>query len=160
MSAARSAPRSTPFPYTTLFRSCPLPCPTTARWRRPTTRPAPWPGRRWPSGSATYRRCWAAPSASWWPCGAPRAGRPRSEEHTSELQSLAHLVCRLLLEKKNEHGLVPDAPTVYGLLSLIACALIFLVSIKFVVFILRLDNDGEGVILALLALVLRSLWSP
>src|SRR5687767_15676762 len=42
-------------------------------------------------------------------CGTPRPGRraasprasPRSEEHTSELQSLAYLVCRLLLEKKN-----------------------------------------------------------
>src|SRR5438309_9063519 len=46
------------------------------------------------------------------PAGAPRARggqngalqRPRSEEHTSELQSQFHLVCRLLLEKKNQHG--------------------------------------------------------
>src|SRR5947199_6612928 len=58
----RRPPRSTLFPYTTLFRS--------------------------------------------WPChfsaGAfpPCPGRRRSEEHTSELQSLRHLVCRLLLEKK------------------------------------------------------------
>ena len=59
-----------------------------------------------------------------------------------------------------EHGLVPDAPTVYGLLSLIAWALIVVVSIKYVVFILRLDNDGEGGILALLALVMRTLRSP
>src|SRR5438876_5254111 len=35
--------------------------------------------------------------------GAGRAGRRRSEEHTSELQSPVHLVCRLLLEKKNIH---------------------------------------------------------
>src|SRR5205814_10129950 len=44
----------------------------------------------------------------WRPNGAPRGGRPgrtaplRSEEHTSELQSLRHLVCRLLLEKKKK----------------------------------------------------------
>src|SRR5690606_41377373 len=39
------------------------------------------------------------------PCGAPRGGcrRPRSEEHTSELQSRENLVCRLLLEKKKNH---------------------------------------------------------
>src|SRR6476659_11382987 len=36
-------------------------------------------------------------SAGWWPTNV------RSEEHTSELQSLRHLVCRLLLEKKNAH---------------------------------------------------------
>src|SRR5205823_10276102 len=35
---------------------------------------------------------------------APRAGYRRSEEHTSELQSLAYLVCRLLLEKKKQHA--------------------------------------------------------
>src|SRR5262245_63132789 len=34
----------------------------------------------------------------------PSPSPPRSEEHTSELQSLRHLVCRLLLEKKNNHG--------------------------------------------------------
>src|SRR2546425_3630809 len=62
----RRPPRSTLFPYTTLFRS-----------RMPT---------RW------ARR--ARPSV-------PRSTSPsRSEEHTSELQSLAYLVCRLLLEKK------------------------------------------------------------
>src|SRR5256885_3785648 len=66
----RRPPRSTLFPYTTLFRSI---------WRRPA-----W--------------VWQAlPSPSWWPNAAlPR----RSEEHTSELQSPCKLVCRLLLEKK------------------------------------------------------------
>src|SRR2546425_3967834 len=70
----RRPPRSTLFPYTTLFRSgCPPP-------------DAAGSGR---SGvSAASRR----------PAG--RAPRGRSEEHTSELQSLAYLVCRLLLEKK------------------------------------------------------------
>src|SRR5687767_15483997 len=67
----RRPPRSTLFPYTTLFRSC--------RERRRYR-----PGVR--------RRI---------PCAALRRGfTVRSEEHTSELQSLAYLVCRLLLEKK------------------------------------------------------------
>src|SRR5690348_17593075 len=66
----RRPPRSTLFPYTTLFRSAGL-------------------GRK--------------------PCGLPRqnsAGemRVRSEEHTSELQSPVHLVCRLLLEKKKKNN--------------------------------------------------------
>src|SRR2546425_7351795 len=70
----RRPPRSTLFPYTTLFRSA----------------PTPWPGPR-PTGG----RPATAPA----PAGDPP--RPsRSEEHTSELQSLAYLVCRLLLEKK------------------------------------------------------------
>src|SRR5258706_11619357 len=75
----RRPPRSTLFPYTTLFRSC-------ARGRRGRergpTRPVPadrlhGPGREGPRSL-------------------------RSEEHTSELQSLTNLVCRLLLEKKND----------------------------------------------------------
>src|SRR5687768_17795771 len=72
----RRPPRPTLFPYTTLFRSTPAPgsCSPT---------PAP------PLGPAL------APAAS-----PPAAGR-RSEEHTSELQSRLHLVCRLLLDKKN-----------------------------------------------------------
>src|SRR5258705_5968658 len=60
----RRPPRSTLFPYTTLFRS----------WQR--------------------GFCWSG-------CGSLRVSKHRSEEHTSELQSLRHLVCRLLLEKKN-----------------------------------------------------------
>src|SRR5438046_4446734 len=39
------------------------------------------------------------------------AGRDRSEEHTSELQSLTNLVCRLLLEKKKRHDRLPQRPT-------------------------------------------------
>src|SRR6266487_5690174 len=61
----RRPPRSTLFPYTTLFRS---------------------PGRP------------ASPSTCWRACSRTR----RSEEHTSELQSPVHLVCRLLLEKKKK----------------------------------------------------------
>src|SRR2546423_12079325 len=80
----RRPPRSTLFPYTTLFRS--------------TRRVAP---RRYAGCGPTY----GTPTTS---CGMPgcyRATcrmRDRSEEHTSELQSLAYLVCRLLLEKKKK----------------------------------------------------------
>src|SRR6266508_6499712 len=74
----RRPPRSTLFPYTTLFRS-----------------PACGPPTATPTTAAT-------------PCRSPsptRRGPPahrRSEEHTSELQSRGHLVCSLLLEKKKE----------------------------------------------------------
>src|SRR5438132_10809508 len=71
----RRPPRSTLFPYTTLFRS-------SAR-AAPTTSPRP-------AGASPFST--AAASA--------RAARTRSEEHTSELQSHSDLVCRLLLEKK------------------------------------------------------------
>src|SRR5438309_8557747 len=70
----RRPPRSTLFPYTTLFRSRP---PSAALWARRACRK-----RR---GPLSRRR------------GLPSS---RSEEHTSELQSQFHLVCRLLLEKK------------------------------------------------------------
>src|SRR5947209_15701791 len=73
----RRPPRSTLFPYTTLFRS-------RRSEHRAGARRAPW---RRPSGS---RRA---------------AATGRSEEHTSELQSRQYLVCRLLLEKKKEAGL-------------------------------------------------------
>src|SRR5215216_7443330 len=73
----RRPPRSTLFPYTTLFRS-----------RAPTTCPTRWTGR-------SHAPTWACPAGG---CG----GASRSEEHTSELQSPDHLVCRLLLEKKKK----------------------------------------------------------
>src|SRR2546422_3104559 len=86
----RRPPRSTLFPYTTLFRS-----------RRP---PAPLQRRRSPRSSVA-----AASSRSQRPADVAHAeivrqlGKPlRSEEHTSELQSRLHLVCRLLLEKKKK----------------------------------------------------------
>src|SRR5438309_9141057 len=94
----RRPPRSTLFPYTTLFRSY------------------------YAFGAAgvnTYRKI--LPNARWekdcqraqlfsWLC--------RSEEHTSELQSQFHLVCRLLLEKKKDikhrlHGFVPATATLH-----------------------------------------------
>src|SRR5947208_7314393 len=74
-------PRSTLFPYTTLFRS-----PRSAS-------PA--------AGGRPSPRCWSASTRR------RTAGSGRSEEHTSELQSPDHLVCRLLLEKKkNRQSLV------------------------------------------------------
>src|SRR5687767_15400973 len=92
----RPPPRSTLFPYTTLFRSA-----------------EPIPGGRRRDRAHASR----AVGRARLPVRAPRAGDPargphlrdrrflrrddRSEEHTSELQSLAYLVCRLLLEKKN-----------------------------------------------------------
>src|SRR3712207_8109286 len=85
----RRPPRSTLFPYTTLFRSPP------ARGHRvPEVQPDPNAHRRAERGAARPARP---------PAGQvdPRAGERRSEEHTSELQSRQYLVCRLLLEKKN-----------------------------------------------------------
>src|SRR2546429_7266539 len=84
----RRPPRSTLFPYTTLFRSQPCarsssPCSASSDRRSS-------PGRTRPSSSS------------------PRAPASRSEEHTSELQSRLHLVCRLLLEKKKNNSSPAD----------------------------------------------------
>src|SRR3712207_7031519 len=80
----RRPPRSTLFPYTTLFRS-----PTGTGRPRPVL---PRPGH--PRGCVPR---------SGWRCSATTGGsRSRSEEHTSELQSRQYLVCRLLLEKKKK----------------------------------------------------------
>src|SRR2546422_8400520 len=85
----RRPPRSTLFPYTTLFRS-----------RRSGARSRP---RR-------ARSCSGLPSSTSLPacsrcrtCGRRSRRSSRSEEHTSELQSRLHLVCRLLLEKKKKN---------------------------------------------------------
>src|SRR3712207_8018336 len=93
----RRPPRSTLFPYTTLFRSAVgLQCvPDGVRVERRLGLcgshrgpPEVWSERRGPSNVAT-----------------PRTGKStrRSEEHTSELQSRQYLVCRLLLEKKKKY---------------------------------------------------------
>src|SRR2546430_3895519 len=78
----RRPPRSTLFPYTTLFRSCPLA--VARRIARVSSRLATegCSGCIAMAGSSRYNR---------------------SEEHTSELQSQSNLVCRLLLEKKIRH---------------------------------------------------------
>src|SRR3712207_7882867 len=88
----RRPPRSTLFPYTTLFRSrgAGRPPPSARTRRAPVRRP---PRRGTVDGGPTDD----APTAA----GAMAAGPPRSEEHTSELQSRQYLVCRLLLEKTN-----------------------------------------------------------
>src|SRR2546425_8239181 len=87
----RRPPRSTLFPYTTLFRSK-TPSTTRAGIHVSSTRHASTD--RNASGRA---RCASPQDLS-----ACRRKILRSEEHTSELQSLAYLVCRLLLEKKKK----------------------------------------------------------
>src|SRR5258706_7876008 len=88
----RRPPRSTLFPYTTLFRS---PA-SSSRTRQP--------------GSALSRFASTQPADP-----APT----RSEEHTSELQSLTNLVCRLLLEKKKKEQTkqpcIPTVPHIVGI---------------------------------------------
>src|SRR2546430_9050304 len=79
----RRPPRSTLFPYTTLFRS-----------RTPPSR-----HRSCPSSRATCP-CPIGPRTVAGPARSSRRSAVRSEEHTSELQSQSNLVCRLLLEKK------------------------------------------------------------
>ncbi|CAN5215838.1 potassium transporter Kup [soil metagenome] len=56
---------------------------------------------------------------------------------------------------KKEYGITPTPPNILGVLSLILWSLILVVSVKYIVFILRADNRGEGGILALLALLLQ-----
>src|SRR3712207_6877907 len=94
----RRPPRSTLFPYTTLFRSDrrSLRC----RYRRQGPSRTEVPGRRRAQLSTTDRR----------PSDARRCPgcRQRSEEHTSELQSRQYLVCRLLLEKKKKKNIQLD----------------------------------------------------
>src|SRR5690348_17375478 len=79
----RRPPRPTLFPYTTLFRSVIR--------------------RAWARGSE-FRNTAEWVAMTYWCCGCARMNRSRlrsrSEEHTSELQSPVHIVCRLLLEKK------------------------------------------------------------
>src|SRR2546422_8304506 len=96
----RRPPRSTLFPYTTLFRSPWQTAPVTpARPAGGASADAPADGLRIPATPAA-----AAPAR----LRTERPDPPRSEEHTSELQSRLHLVCRLLLEKnknmKSTHG--------------------------------------------------------
>src|SRR3712207_8199477 len=84
----RRPPRSTLFPYTTLFRSASPSCPCC--------------GAEVGAGAGRCARCGfalldTAGRREGWPGRRPRT---RSEEHTSELQSRQYLVCRLLLEKK------------------------------------------------------------
>src|SRR2546422_8531905 len=94
----RRPPRSTLFPYTTLFRSTP-------RWAimAPPGAPHEARGRHdvrfWVTADGRVTRVEVTPPIK------------RSEEHTSELQSRLHLVCRLLLEKKKTKSNLITAPT-------------------------------------------------
>src|SRR2546430_7618028 len=90
----RRPPRSTLFPYTTLFRS------TAAEWEETpigacTRDPERWTTRADEEAKAICREC-----PRRWLCAREAC---RSEEHTSELQSQSNLVCRLLLEKKKRN---------------------------------------------------------
>src|SRR2546426_8951806 len=82
----RRPPRSTLFPYTTLFRSQP--------WLRPICRRAPGSPHLECSSGCSHHSVLDEPKRDHQSSGL------RSEEHTSELQSPCNLVCRLLLEKK------------------------------------------------------------
>src|SRR2546426_3639880 len=88
----RRPPRSTLFPYTTLFRS---PCPDA-----PAPRRAPPPATSCQRPSCRRSRSSASPPQVLRPREVLGSIDVRSEEHTSELQSPCNLVCRLLLEKK------------------------------------------------------------
>src|SRR2546422_7086506 len=95
----RRPPRSTLFPYTTLFRSI---MPTAATVPVSSLSPAPTICPNTGSGTdgtEVRAACHQAPQLNLGMFPFP----PRSEEHTSELQSRLHLVCRLLLEKKNKY---------------------------------------------------------
>src|SRR5688572_32072061 len=89
----RRPPRSTLFPYTTLFRS-PFNCLKQTMGQRPHSTSTGAPPR--PVSRCPFRTNPTFPLA---PC----SRESRSEEHTSELQSQSNLVCRLLLEKKKKH---------------------------------------------------------
>src|SRR2546422_4353949 len=92
----RRPPRSTLFPYTTLFRSG-------------ITRLHPFSIPRIMNNAA------AAQVSMRWGLGGPTLALARSEEHTSELQSRLHLVCRLLLEKKKKmHDASNPTPPSYS----------------------------------------------
>src|SRR2546430_9735527 len=94
----RRPPRSTLFPYTTLFRS-------------------DW-SKRWPDAAAMENKDsagvshypgWSMPALKYLyeECKITASGHERSEEHTSELQSQSNLVCRLLLEQKKNRANEP-----------------------------------------------------
>src|SRR5258708_13933737 len=100
----RRPPRSTLFPYTTLFRSYRLlrVDEHAIRQLAPYSR---WLGAQ--QAVALARRDQATPGAHTSHAAQLRRRLERSEEHTSELQSPDHLVCRLLLEKKNNDTAKP-----------------------------------------------------
>src|SRR3712207_7181624 len=99
----RRPPRSTLFPYTTLFRSA-----TTATLRTP-AEASSGVGVRAQKDAWTEFLDHAAHSLG---ASLTELAFPRSEEHTSELQSRQYLVCRLLLEKKKTSGHTVASPLI------------------------------------------------
>src|SRR3712207_8779405 len=97
----RRPPRSTLFPYTTLFRSVPQPVPTPHPTRQATSSGIS-------SGIFTVERTSTVVTSAKVP--RPHIWPTRSGEHTSELQSRQYLVCRLLLEKKKKHVIFTGTP--------------------------------------------------
>src|SRR2546430_5192938 len=98
----RRPPRSTLFPYTTLFRSRTLHCLVPVDFTLTNVALRSYQllvifGIMY----FTYRLVWQI-TRSWWMATAVVLIAYRSEEHTSELQSQSNLVCRLLLEKKQD----------------------------------------------------------
>src|SRR2546425_5542106 len=100
----RRPPRSTLFPYTTLFRSS-----------QGAASPPVDPQRR-RGDPGDRRRGQPLPSHD-----ADGAVLDRSEEHTSELQSLAYLVCRLLLEKKKNKNLRVKHIAIHSIPNRVCC---------------------------------------
>src|SRR5256884_5098501 len=104
----RRPPRSTLFPYTTLFRS----------WLLSTATRMPFASTATTYWTLPLLKSWAANTPLRLTSKAPKpvtvlpfgTRSPRSEEHTSELQSRLHLVCRLLLEKKKHTRFTPSIP--------------------------------------------------
>src|SRR3712207_8710801 len=94
----RRPPRSTLFPYTTLFRS------SAAGATAPKS-------RRQPGRPAAHYDDYRGLRVHGGPRGRLRPHHRRSEEHTSELQSRQYLVCRLLLEKKKQNYIHTDLDT-------------------------------------------------
>src|SRR5260370_8521107 len=92
----RRPPRSTLFPYTTLFRS------------RFSTSATEWSRSARPTATGTSAATTSTSASS---TGSPTSSRRRSEEHTSELQSHLNIVCRLLLEKKKTQTLTAPTPS-------------------------------------------------
>src|SRR5438034_5882147 len=98
----RRPPKSTLFPYTTLFRSITSPLEIQDVWKNSYS-------------ASTNHKVWAAKFTARHPnlvaleLSSFKCGHDRSEEHTSELQSHSDLVCRLLLEKKKQRK-IPSSP--------------------------------------------------
>src|SRR2546421_5154518 len=95
----RRPPRSTLFPYTTLFRSLTTSEPGAHEQRR-VIGPPDIQTRKTALGNATFAQVQLSPHEGVGRADGNRRRVRRSEEHTSELQSRSDLVCRLLLEKK------------------------------------------------------------